>query len=127
MPKITYTTSAGLVQATGNGIFLNTIGTAVAAAGSDESDATALSTDGSVIPVTAANNNRGVILPSGTVGQTLWIVNTVANKTLKVYPASGEKINNGTATTGDISLAAGKSGLFVYHSDTYGWANIDAG
>ena len=127
MPKITYTTAKGLHQATGNGIFLNTIGTAVAAAGSDESDATALSTDGSVIAVTGATNATGVILPAGTVGQTLWVVNTVSNKTLKVYPASGEKINNGTATTGDISIAAGKSGMFVYHSAAYGWANIDAG
>ncbi len=125
MPKITYTNAAGLVQATGSGIFLNTIGTTIAAAGSAIGDATAVSTDGSIVAVTGGDGSTGVVLAAGTAGEVKIIVNT-AGAALKVYPASGEKINNGSASAA-ITLAANKSAFLLFTGSTYGWLTVDAG
>jgi len=124
MPTVEYTRAKGLFQASGSGLLLHKeIGTAVTAAGSSNSDAAAITLDGQVIPLTAGDGSTGVILPEGTVGQSVVLVNTAAG-VCKLYPASGEKINNLTATSGAHSIQANQSVMVVYVSAGYGWAVI---
>jgi hypothetical protein len=79
----------------------------IAAAGSTQADATAVTNQ--LTFVTAANATKGIILPSISENKVVIIVNT-ANATLKIYPASGEKIQGGTANA-NIILAA--YGVFI--------------
>lgn len=88
----------------------------VAAAGSSKSDAAALT--GTVNIVTDANDTKGVILPTGVAqGDTVLVVNTVANKVLKVYPPSGKKINASASADTELALAASRAGLFISLGD----------
>ena len=88
----------------------------VAAAGSSKTDAAALT--GTVNVVTDANDTKGVILPAGVAqGDTLVVVNTVANKTLKVYPPSGKKINASSSADTALVLLASQAGLFISLGD----------
>lgn len=84
----------------------------VAAAGSTKADPGVL-TDAHITTVTASDDSKGVILPTGVaLGDTLIVVNTVANKTLKVYPPAGKKINGGTADVALVLLAS-QAGYFT--------------
>lgn len=82
--------------------------TSLAAAGTTNADATQLT--GGVNQLATCASNAGVILPSGT-GMAAVINNGVG--TCLVYPGTAKQINNGTATTGGYSVAAGKTALFV--------------
>ena len=83
----------------------------VAAAGSKQSDATAISA--SFNSVTSADNSAGVILPSRVLaGYVVAVLNTKADKTLKVYPPSGGDINNGSDNAA-VVLRAAQMGLFI--------------
>lgn len=84
--------------------------TTVAAAGSDETDATALTAAKNM--VTAADGAKGVILPVAQVDMAVEVVNTVSNQDLLVYPNTGAQINALTATTGAFTLGAGQSAVF---------------
>lgn len=87
---------------------------AVAAAGSAQGDATAITETGpAFIHGTGADGTKGIILPAAAAGRILFIKNSdAANAVLKVYPASGDAIN---ALAGDvaISMAAKTSAVFV--------------
>lgn len=74
----------------------------LAAAGSTQEDAAQVT--GQLVFVTEADATKGVKLPAVTNGKNVIIVNT-ANAVLKIYPASGEKIQGGTEDA-NISLAA---------------------
>jgi len=103
-----------------------TFATSVAAAGSDQSGATEIAIDGGIILVTGANNTAGVKLPavSGlTVGDRIKIVNHTANKTLKVYPATDDRIFP-AGDNASIELAAGGY-LEVYVADATGWVGVE--
>lgn len=63
---------------------------AVAAAGSNQGNAAALSEGINV--VSGANNTVGVRLPTAVAGMVVIVKNTVA-ATLKLYPATGGKVN----------------------------------
>ena len=100
MPKVQVTNSKGLVQSTGSGPSDMRSGLgigvqAVAAAGSTQGTAAAISAaEGGLVLVSASNGTKGVILPalsSVPTGTTFLVMNTVAGQTLKVYPASGDK------------------------------------
>ena len=69
----------------------------VAAAGSDQAGAGAISaTGGGTVIVTGADDTKGVRLPllsDCNVGQQFFIMNNLANKTLEVYPGSGDAVN----------------------------------
>lgn len=67
----------------------------VAAAGSTQSDAAQLTAD--VNTVTGADGTKGVLLPPGVAGKEVVVYSTHATNGLKVYPASGADINDGTA------------------------------
>ena len=120
-------TVAGASTLTGKLTLSSTVnegwGSAVAAAGSDQSGATAIAIDGGIIPITAADNTKGVKLPvvSGlTVGDRVKIWNSVTNKTLEVYPGSGDRIFPAADNAAITVAACGWLELVVYSAD--GWA-----
>lgn len=67
----------------------------VAAAGSAQGDAAALV--GRVNTVSAADGTKGVILPAAVAGIQVDVYNEHATNGLKVYPASGDDINDGSS------------------------------
>lgn len=79
----------------------------VAAAGSTVADGGAIAAgSGSLVLATGANATKGVVLPTGAAGDYFVIKNDdAANAVLKVYAASGGKINNGSADAA-LSMAA---------------------
>lgn len=83
--------------------------TAVAAAGSTATDATTLTAEWSLVTTVAAN--AGVKLRTAGASPMAGVYNAGAN-TLTIYPATGEKINNGAANVG-VSCASGKSVFFM--------------
>lgn len=121
----------GLTDGTGalnaasiTGTLLNISTQTLAAAGSAQGDAGTIT--GQLVFVTGADATKGVILPTVTNGKFIIVVNT-ANAVLKIYPASGEKIQGGTADA-NISLAAYSVFLCGYKAsgDWYG-TEITAG
>ena len=82
----------------------------IAAAGSDQTDATAITT-GRVM-VTAADGAKGVILPVAEIDMAVEVVNTVSNQDLLVYPNTSAQINALTVTTGAFTVVAGASRTF---------------
>ena len=121
----------GLTDGTGalntasiTGTLLNISTQTLAAAGSAQGDAGKIT--GQLVFVTDADTTKGVILPTVTNGKFIIVVNT-ANAVLKIYPASGEKIQGGTANA-NISLAAYSVFLCGYKAsgDWYG-TEITAG
>lgn len=91
---------------------------AVAAAGSVQGDAAALS-DG-FNKVSAADGTKGVLLPTAAPGSVVLVKNNV-NAVLKVYPKTGGTIN-AIAANGAISMAALTSAAFM--SDGTGWFTL---
>jgi hypothetical protein len=87
----------------------------VAAAGSTNADATAITTPS--VLVTAGDATKGAILPALAAGQFVFLKNGAA-AVLKIYPPSGAGINALTVTTGAISLASNVSAIFWYYSAT---------
>ena len=121
----------GLTDGTGalnaasiTGTLLNISTQTLAAAGSAQGDAGTIT--GQLVFVTDADATKGVILPTVTNGKFIIVVNT-ANAVLKIYPASGEKIQGGTANA-NITLAAYSVFLCGYKAsgDWYG-TEITAG
>ncbi len=121
----------GLTDGTGalnaasiTGTLLNISTQTLAAAGSAQGDAGKIT--GQLVFVTGADATKGVILPTVTNGKFIIVVNT-ANDVLKIYPASEEKIQGGTANA-NISLAAYSVFLCGYKAsgDWYG-TEITAG
>lgn len=105
-----------------SGINEAVVATTVAAAGADQSGATAMTAALNV--VTGADGAKGVALPAAAVGYgTVLVYNSDASGNLLVYPASGDDINDNTANV--HVLLAGKSiGLFVA-LDAATWAFIE--
>lgn len=87
----------------------------VAAAGSSNTDATALGYGFNL--VTAADGTKGVILPNAASGTIIFVKNSSASA-LKVYPDSGAAINALTATTGAYSMAANTLSTFIAYGTT---------
>lgn len=86
--------------------------TGIAAAGANQGAATALTASVNVVSTVAAGAD-GVRLPvPGGIGEVLVVVNADAADAVKIYPASGGKINNGSANA-SVSVAATKSALLV--------------
>lgn len=90
---------------------------AVAAAGSDNTNAAAISAYG-VVHATGADGTKGVKLPAAAAGKVVIVKNSdAANAVLKVYPGASDKINSGTATTGSLNMAAKTAAMFVAIDD----------
>lgn len=92
----------------------------VAAAGSAQGDAGAITVTGptSVVLATGADATKGVVLPAPVAGQIVVVKNRDSdNAILKVYPATGGTIN-ALAANGALSMAAKTSAVFVAFSAT---------
>ncbi len=93
------------------------VNTTLAGAGTSSTDATLLTRADMFIISTAANNSGVILAPgNGTAsfeyseGDEVIVANYDAN-TLLLYPPAGGKLNNGTATTGTVSIATHTSVL----------------
>lgn len=95
------------------------IGEIVAAAGSTVADATALSATKFIHRVTGADATKGVKLPAGVAGMCHIVLNTV-DAVLKVYPATGEEIENAGANTA-LDATALYGYVFTYVDAATGW------
>ena len=81
----------------------------VVAAGSDQAGAGAITAQGGTIVLcSTADNTKGIRLPllsAVTVGEVYLILNNLSNKTLEVYPGSGDAINP-VSDNGAVTIAA---------------------
>lgn len=111
-------TLAGTTTVSGK-LDVTDVGT-VAAAGSAQGDAAALTN--AVTYVTAADGTKGVVLPAAAAGTLRLVYNTHATNGLKVYPASGDDVNDGT---GDAAVTIeGKTLAIFLALDASTWAAI---
>lgn len=87
---------------------------AVAAAGSNQSDATAATETGpAFIHGTGADATKGIKLPAAAAGRILFVKNSdAANAVLKVWPATGDGIN-AIAVNSSLDMAAKTSAVFI--------------
>ena len=100
-----------------------TFANAVSAAGSTYADATQLVADANL--VTTVSNGQGVTLPSFEIGDVVFVGNGQGSNALLVYPPASGKINNLTATSGSVSIAASKGGWFL-RIDSVNWIAVYA-
>lgn len=91
---------------------------AVAAAGSAQGDAAALT--GVLNIVSGADGTKGVILPTCAEGLQYFVYNSVATNGLKIYPATGGDINDGTANAA-ITIEGKTLAIFI-GTDATTWA-----
>lgn len=90
----------------------------VAATGSAQGDAATLTA--AVNTVSAADGTKGVILPAAVAGLVIEVYNEHATNGLKIYPATGGDINDGTANAA-ITIE-GKTLARLRALDTTTWA-----
>lgn len=91
---------------------------AIAAAGSVQGDAAALTNV--LNTVSAADGTKGVILPAAQPGLRVDVYNEHATNGLKVYPATGDDINDGSA---NAAVTMEGKGLATFIAlDTSTWA-----
>lgn len=100
-------------------LFAGKVGEVVTALGSTAGDAAPLAVNKYIHRVLDANATKGVILPTGVTGDVRIIMNNIA-AVLKVYPATGQKIDGGTASA-SANVAANRMVILVYNGDTEGW------
>lgn len=84
--------------------------TGLSGAGSSNTDATAIGYG--VSQFSTVNSSTGAIVPTAANGGPIAVINNGSNALL-VYPAAGEQMNNGTATTVGYSIGAGKTALLI--------------
>jgi len=87
----------------------------VAAAGANQGNAAQLA--GGFTLVSGADDAKGVKLPAAAAGRIVIIKNNTSAKNLLVYPATSDKINGGTATTGSLTMAGLTAAMFVAYDD----------
>lgn len=115
-------TEVEVADATQLGLDVGTI----AAAGSDDTDGTAIVDQ--ITYVTGADGTKGVELPASTGSGKVYIVhNSDASNALKLYPDASGQINGGTATTGDVSVAAEETAIMLDVAENvwYGGVAVD--
>ena len=88
----------------------------VAAAGSDQAGAGAITQgSGAVVIATGADNTKGIRLPllsDCTVGEAYFVMNNLSNKTLEVYPGVGDAVNVSSDNTA-ITVEADTINMFI--------------
>ena len=110
----------GTLTATGNVTF--GISATVSAAGSTQGTATALTKTYNI--VSTASANQGVVLPSAAAGLVINLYN-VSGNTIKVYPASTETIDGGSANAPIEVVTA--NGAELVGVSTGGWRQVGSG
>lgn len=91
------------------------------ATGNSQGTAAAIVSD--TVYVTAADNTTSVKLPTAVSGRRIVVINTVANKVLPIYPATGASINAESANAA-VSLPAGSVAVFYATSATKWYGGI---
>ena len=112
--------SVGTLTASGNVTF--GIAATVSAAGSTQGTATALTKTYNIISTASAN--QGVVLPSAAAGLVINLYN-VSGNTIKVYPASTETIDGGSANA-PIEVVT-SNGAELVGVSTGGWRQVGSG
>lgn len=102
--------ASGMQSLNANHLGVNASPVSIVGAGASAGNATLVSAPFTY--VTSASANTGVILKNAG-GQPTTAIYNGSLVTLKVYPATGEKINNGTASTGALSVPTLKSVILV--------------
>lgn len=92
----------------------------IAAAGSDQAGATEVAAR--FTTVTGGDGSVGVRLPGAVPGLEYFIYNQAATGGVKVYPSSGDDINDGTSN--DAIVIEGKSLAIFVAMDTATWGAI---
>jgi len=92
----------------------------IAAAGSDQSGATAITNV--VTSVTASDGAKGVVLPAAAAGLEREVYNSVASQGLLIYPNTSDTINGGSANAA-ITIAGKSHARFVAY-DATNWLAI---
>ena len=101
----------------GGNLQIGDVGT-IAAAGSEQGDAQAIVNQ--ITHVSAADGTKGVVLPAAAAGLLAYVYNLHASNGLKVYPASGDDINDGT-TDAAVTIEGKTLAVFVALDSTT-WA-----
>ena len=125
MPKVRYTQAKGLVQESGSNEQMAVFGSAgsITAAGtSSQGNATAVESIVALV-TTSANNNKGVRLPPGVDGAVHVLVNLTGGNSVKVWPATGEKIEGAGANTHKVPATSGIA-IYIYTGAARGWQRI---
>jgi len=132
MPKVVLSNAKGLIQESGSAAADLAPGVAfgaqaVTAAGNAIGNATAISaTGGSLVVVSGADDDKGVVLPALAdvpTGQLFMVQNQVANKTLEVYPAANDSI--GAIGDGLPVTIAASSMLICVKADATQWIGAE--
>ncbi len=114
------TTFAGdLTLGSGGTLILDTPST-LAGTGTNQGTAAAIADQ--VTFVTAADGTVGVVLPSAAAGMVRMVYNTHATAGMKIYPASGDDINDGTSDAA-VTIEGKTLAIFVALDSTT-WASI---
>lgn len=90
------TVTAGKITAGGGVSYPAALMETKAAAGANQGNSTALTAGKFIHMVTAADETTGVVLPAcaaANIGEIHFVMNTVANKFLNIWPATGGNIN----------------------------------
>lgn len=109
MAQVTELMAHGIAAAPANNLGQTAVST-IAAAGASAGAATAIVSSFTVVSTTPSN--AGVILKQAR-GQPETVVYNGGANTLKIYPATSEKINNQTASTGTLSVPTAKSAILI--------------
>lgn len=111
--------SPSFADLTLTGSLTKSVAGTVAAAGTTQGDATALTKTLNMI--TTATANQGVKLPTAAAGLTIKVINTTA-VTIKVYPNTSDVIDGGTVNVG-VNLSPYSSVEFVAQ-DAVDWYRV---
>ena len=95
----------------------------IAAAGATQGNATAITTR-QVVVTTATASTKGVKLPAASTGQEVTIVNQGPTFGVKVYPATGGKINAVATNGADATVLAALKATTYLAVDAQKWIAI---
>lgn len=110
------TASAYVVKKVTNAITANSTQT--------QASATALTSDINRVTVVGTNGD-GVKLPTAVVGMEILIINDDASQTLRVWPATGQAINDGSSDAADISQIVAGAGRRYTCTTANNWYSVD--
>jgi hypothetical protein len=112
--------SGGVVQvAAGVDLALKDIGAITASSTDSQAAATALTY--TINAVTSGADTHAVLLPAATTNQVRVVQVTTGAYAVKVYPASGDKINGGSANAAVVCKEATMQLFIPVKSDEWAW------
>ena len=95
----------------------------VTAAGSDNTDATAIGKAATLVKVNTSGASQGVILPSDAELGVPYVLGNISGTAALIYPPASGQINGDTASTGTVPLTARGTTICI-RVDTTNWLAI---